>query len=269
MDELEVNNNHYIYTNSNNAESVVFNASLLEKLQENYGLVIHYKDIVMEVPVDLLKTEKHITFQFAEAAEDIISKHNNHVSSIYDLTILFGDEVFSDFGEHRVTLTFTVNEDKIENGNELAVYLLDENGEKQQEIDVEYDKEQQIVIADVAHFSLYGVFENTTPNEEQTEDEKEDNEPETDHGDENPNEKIPEEESTTNNTDKDNTSNEKNEKSVQEKESPRSSQSQYEETEGQPLPDTATNQFNYILIGLLVITGGCILFFITRVRKYK
>ncbi len=255
--ELEISDNQYMYTNSSNQESIVINASLLEELQEDYELVIDYKDIAIEVPVALLQKEENITFQFAEAGEEINNKHNNQVSSIYDLKILAGEEVMADFGEHQVTLTFTVNEDKIENWDQLVVYLLEENGEKQKEIDVEYDNEQQIVMAEVAHFSLYGVFENSTPDEEQTEDEKEGNESEID------NEEKTTEEPSTNNTDQDDKNDGNNEK-----ESTTSPQSQNEQTEGQPLPDTATNQFDFLLIGLLLITGGSIVFFVSKLRRY-
>ncbi|WP_208589753.1 glycoside hydrolase family 18 protein [Gracilibacillus suaedae] len=263
--ELEISDNQYMYTNSSNQESIVFNASLLEELQEDYELVIYYKDIAMAVPVELLQTEENITFHLAEAAKEINSEHDNQVSSIYDLTILVGEEVMADFGEHQVTLTFTVNEDQIENWDQLAVYLLGENGKKQQEIDVEYDKEQQIVMADVPHFSLYGVFENSTPDEEQTEDsEKEDDQSNTDNSDQNSNEKTSDEGTSTNNSDKDSTTDEK-----KEKRSTTSTENQKEQTESQRLPDTATNQFHYILIGLLVIAGGGIIFFVTRVTKYS
>ncbi|MGN8644753.1 glycoside hydrolase family 18 protein [Gracilibacillus sp. HCP3S3_G5_1] len=254
MSELTLDNNQYIFNNPNHFEKLVFNASLIEQLQEDSELVIHYRDIVMEVPVALIQTEQNITFQFAEAEEKIKRKFDNHVSPIYDLTILSGDQLLSNFDKHSIKLIFSVDKNQIENWDRLAVYLLDDNGEKQQEIDVAYDKVQQIVMANVSHFSLYGVFQRSTP--KQPSDDNKQDEKKIKKGINSEPPKGKKKKGNTADMEK-----KDNDKAL-------SLNSQNEQLEGQRLPDTATNLYNYMVIGLLLVAISGMIFFLSRFRKH-
>ncbi|UOQ46727.1 glycosyl hydrolase family 18 protein [Gracilibacillus caseinilyticus] len=271
MDDLEINGEEYKYTNLEDKESVEFQASLIEEMPANAKLTIMYKDLVMSVPVSVLKTGQNITIQFGPVEGKIKDKQDHLISSLYDLQLLSGEDSITDFGENSVTLTFEVDAEQVDNWDELALYLLDETGKKTKENPVKYDKENATVSSEVAHFSIYGVFQNIT--EEDTTDGNENESGSDNDNDErdSPEENTDTEEEPTEAPDENANSADKvkEEKSEQgNQESPKQPDTNLEnEEEGQYLPNTATNQYKFLLAGLLLVIAGGSVQFISPLRK--
>lgn len=141
-------------------------------------------------------------------------------------------EYITDFKDSPITLTFVVDKDKVKNWADLVVYYIDENGEKAEAIDVTYNEKTGEVFVTVTHFSTYALFE-----EEGSGTAKSVN-TQSDQGGEEENTgtvKVVDESGTTGSsgsTDKD----------------------------GQRLPNTATDHFNLLMMGVIVFgLGGSIL----------
>ncbi|UOQ86699.1 glycoside hydrolase family 18 protein [Gracilibacillus salinarum] len=274
IDDLEVDGEEYKYSNQENKESVVFQATLIDELPENAKLTILYHDLKISVPVSNVKTGANITIKFTPFDGEVKEKQDRLISNLYTLQILTGEDSLTDFTENPVTLTYGVNAEKVENWDELALYLLDETGKKTKEFPVTANEEKATVSGEVSHFSIYGVFQNIMEEDTTEEDENETGSDkdadDTDLPEEETKEEPTEEEPGDNTDEKTNSNDTKNQaKSDQgNQEGTRQSETNLEEdAEGQPLPDTATNQYRSLLAGFLsVITGGLVLFF-SRLRK--
>ncbi|MEH7252450.1 choice-of-anchor I family protein [Neobacillus niacini] len=140
---------------------------------------------------------------------------------VYDFSIQAEDgKKIEKFGQHKVTLKFDVDSTKVRDWKNIVVYYIDENGKKAEKIiPVKYDSKNGDIWAEVSHFSTYGVFEEAPSDVNST---------------------VPEV-----------TSSEKN--------STVPLAASKNSNAGNELPNTATNHFNLLLMGLmLVVIGGIV-----------
>src|SRR5699024_12335333 len=78
------------------------------------------------------------------------------LSSVYDIKLFQGEKGIEQFSED-VTLTFNVNEEKVEKADDVHIAYLDEDQDTWIAVDGTYSEGQ--VTADVDHFSIFTVFD--------------------------------------------------------------------------------------------------------------
>ncbi|WP_240468565.1 bacterial Ig-like domain-containing protein [Gracilibacillus sp. YIM 98692] len=180
--------------------------------QKNATIDVQKQDVEMNVPAALLTNgEEAVEISFEKLSD--IENMENALSAVYDFTINQGGKIISEFGDHTVTLTFTVDADQVNNPDNVSVYYWNPDTEIWEPVGGQYESGK--IRVETSHFSTYTVFEST-------DDESQTDKPGTDAG--------------TN--------------------------------DGSDLPDTATNAFNWLILGLLVlVTGACLLFM--NKRKVK
>ncbi|MGG0717530.1 choice-of-anchor I family protein [Robertmurraya massiliosenegalensis] len=183
--------------------------------------------VEVEIPLILLKDlNQRVTINILPMS------YEGAVGPVYDFTIQAEDGTLIDkFEDSKIILQFKVDPKEIKNWEDVVVYYIDENGKKAEKImPTSYDSTNGNVWVEVSHFSTFGVFEETA---------SENDEP------------NPEEEPSNNNgsnTDEDPSDN---------KDSNTNGKQSEKNNSGHKLPDTATNHFNLMAIGLiLVVLGG-------------
>jgi LPXTG-motif cell wall-anchored protein len=192
------------------------------------------------------------------------------VSSVYDFTIQISESTFqTDFSDNPVVLTFKVS--NVKDWNNLKVKFIDSKGQiSNEEVKIlSINKETGEVVAEVTHFSSYGVFEITPTSTDNT------NNNGGTTGNTNNNSGTTGNTSnnggTTGNTSNNggttgttnvntNTNTNTNGTGTQ-----TNTTNGTTSTTGNALPDTATNSFNLLLAGLMLLTAGGA--FVIRNRK--
>lgn len=138
-----------------NVTSISISKEVLNALAPDAIIVIRRDDVSAEIPVSNLRVDQALTFSIT----DIADIYPNALSKIYDFTIQ--DEsgnYLSDF-EKAVTLTFTVDPSKVDNEKGLRLGYITEDGKIEYYTIKNYDEATGKVVAEVNHFSSYGIFQ--------------------------------------------------------------------------------------------------------------
>ncbi|WP_078552357.1 endo-1,4-beta-xylanase [Bacillus alkalicellulosilyticus] len=139
------------------ADAFVFSKTVLETLGADAKIIVSNGQAKAKVPVSvLLSTDaEYVTFTFGDdLAEDYLFDNATAVSGVYDFTIVDSEGNFISEFEEAITLSFAVNATDIEN---VQVWYINEDGNPTAfETVITGDNE---VSADVNHFSIYGAFE--------------------------------------------------------------------------------------------------------------
>ncbi|ENH98129.1 S-layer domain-containing protein [Gracilibacillus halophilus YIM-C55.5] len=222
------------------ANQVEIKKSVIDQLNESDSIALTFENVQATIPVSNVQGKGDITFTVDEVA-DVKVDHADAISTLYDFSLQSNGEQL-DFNDP-ITLSIPINGDRVTNQENVKVFYIDENGVKQEEITPErIDLSTGEVVANVEHFSMYGVYEVAS---EQTGDGSGNDEGSTEDG-------TNDEGSSDGDSNNDSTSTEEEEA----------------ETEGETLPDTATNQYRWLLFGLLLtIAGGAILYFARRKQQ--
>ncbi|QGH36784.1 family 43 glycosylhydrolase [Gracilibacillus salitolerans] len=247
--DLEKVNN--VYQTNVDTKKTIIKKEVVDQLDETAFIVLQLENVQVKIPVSILKGKEDIVFELGEVSETIKSKNTNAVSDLYDFTLTSNGEDIS--FDSPVTLTFKVDEEKVKNWDNLIVVYVNENGEQIEEIIPEsIDSATAEVGADVSHFSIYGVFEvagDGTSDDGSSEDENG-----TGSNDPSDNEGRAEDDGSTENNDEtgDDSSSDNDDQT---------------EGDGETLPETATNQYNWLALGLLLLAIGVGAFLTVRERK--
>ncbi|WP_058308989.1 glycosyl hydrolase 53 family protein [Gracilibacillus massiliensis] len=146
------------YKTTKEARSTSISKEVINQLDDEAQIELTKNDIKVSLPVSILKGKGDIQFSFGKVSSDIISAHADSLSTLIDFTLTAGGETIN--FDTPVTLTFTIDPDKVKNWNNVKVYYIDENGEKKEEATiVSIDKDTGEIVSEVDHFSIYGVFE--------------------------------------------------------------------------------------------------------------
>ncbi|SFL73068.1 arabinan endo-1,5-alpha-L-arabinosidase [Gracilibacillus orientalis] len=246
VDDLEKVNN--VYQTNVDMKKTIIKKEVVDQLDETAFIALQMDHVQVKIPVSILKGKEDIVFELGEVSETIKSKYANAVSDLYDFTLTSGDKEIS--FDSPVTLTFNVDAEKVTNWDNLRVVYMDENGELQEEIIPESVEDSTAeVIAEVSHFSIYGVVEvaDDTNGDGPTGDGTGSEDPSgTEGGSE-------DDGSTDNGSETGDDSSAGNDEQT--------------EGDGETLPDTATNQYNWLALGLLLIAVGLGVFLTVRGRK--
>ncbi|WP_077065152.1 LamG-like jellyroll fold domain-containing protein [Gracilibacillus massiliensis] len=204
LNKLQLEDN--IYKIKDTAKKVTLTKKVIDQLDENASIELDGENVTVNIPVSILKDKEDIEFEFDDVSEDVASKNTDALSSLYDFKLLSeGKEISFD---SPITVTFTIDPDKVENWDNINVVYIDDNGDKKEVIvPNSIVKTTGEVVAELSHFSIYGVFE------------------------------LADEEIA-----------------------------QIEDAEN-TLPDTATNQYNWLILGLVLMAVGGSIFLIVRNRK--
>lgn len=174
----------------------------------------------------------------------------NSLSSTYDFTIKQGTRNISQFDEG-ITLTFNVNASRAKNPNNLKVFYFNEETGEWEKVGGEYSKGKVSVVT--YHFSKYTVFE--------VEDEDSDNivevkptKPEPEKPKPSPKQEDPSKDEEL----KEQNKQDSTEETAVEKEE------QKAQGESNKLPKTATNVYNVLFVGMLLMIVGVTLYLIHR-----
>jgi LPXTG-motif cell wall-anchored protein len=145
------------------------------------------------------------------------------VSAVYDFTIKQGGKEIKTF-EEKVTLTFSVNSDKVNDKDKVQLFYQNPESEEWEAIGGEWQDGH--VTAQTDHFSTFTAFvDGEVLPQPVTEDGETWQQPEAEDGE---------------------------------------TQQQPETEDGQKLPETATNTYQYLLAGFILLVSGTIFFFIRR-----
>ncbi|WP_186577116.1 glycosyl hydrolase [Aquibacillus kalidii] len=202
------NDTSEVYSFEQVAKRVKISKGEINKLESGYKIQLTNGNVTALLPVSLIKGKGNIEFIFGEVTEKVANKNKDALSQIIDFRLLSDGKEITNFNDNPITLTFKVNPDKVNNWEDLKVVFIDGKGVKKEFITpVSYNKKTGEVVAEVEHFSTYGVFEIAD----------------------------------------DLVGNSGNDQ----------------------LPDTATSQFNWIVLGLLMLVFGGIAFLLTRKKKLQ
>lgn len=206
-------------------------------VQQKNELKINKGDVALQLPTVVLE-------QFVSEGENQPIKiklekqeSSNALGPVYDFTITVGSKEISDFNGHNVTLNLQVNPKLVEglNPDEIKAFYFNEETNEWEVIENSfYDGSNGIVTANTTHFSTFGVF-------------KEDH---------NVNQSLPTVANVSDNNDK-------NGKSA----NISGPSSQNQSPGGKELPDTATNLYNYLLLGIVLLLIGAGFYLYDRRRK--
>ncbi len=230
-----------VYSVKNSAKTTTISQEVLDQLPLDSKIELTYESTKVQVPVEILKVGKGITFDFGEVSASI-EKKSGAISKLYDFTIVDEDGTkISNFGKNKVTLIYTLEPSDVKNWDNLKVFLLDHDGNIQgnEDIETKFNKETNEVTASVPHFSIYGVFElaATTPPVEPGEPETpapgSDEEVDTPSSDPEKEEEVPTVEKVSS---------------------------------GKELPNTATSSYTNLLIGSLLLLAGIVGYLVMKRR---
>lgn len=229
------------------------------KLSANQLVTLHEKDVTLnlekqnvKVHVPLSNFEDDLDIEFS-MEKTSVAGGENAVSEIYSFHIKQGDTYIRQFATP-ITLSFEVDVTNVSDTSLLKVFYFNE--EKQNWELVGGTFENGFVTANVDHFSTYAVF---ASNQVITEEEEETTElPVTEDSvvDENR-----EDENVTSPIDESGS----NEEEVV-TEGSNNTEENSSEKEGLRLPDTATNAYNYMMIGFFGLLAGLLVLFSQRRR---
>lgn len=206
----------------------------------NDNLVIKKGNVDVTIPMAVLPNNKGVTVTVKEIAF-------KNALSVFDFTIKTEDgKYISDFGKNPVTIKFVLDPSKVKNWDNLRVYYI-ANGKRTNEFftPFKYNKATGEVWVKVTHFSAYGVFEVESSASDDTNTGGANNDS-TDKGTTAPAKKDAENKSKTKTA------------STAKTDSAKS---------GHALPNTATDNFNLLALGVLVSIMGGALLMIAKLRK--
>ncbi|MBP3951601.1 endo-1,4-beta-xylanase [Bacillus suaedae] len=236
-DDLVITEDEKVFEVKTTSDSFKFSKSVLNKLGSDAEILITNGKARAQVPVSilLLTGADHVTFNFGEDLSEKYTFGNAQaVSAVYDFTITDASgNAITEFGDERVTLMFTVSADNI---NNVVIWYIDEDGNATSfETKVTGENE---VSADVNHFSMYGAFEveasaNPKPSTPEL-------------GTEGPSTEVPNGGDT---------------------EQPKAEDPVKGNGVSEKLPNTATNFYTSMLMGVLLVIAGFIVYLASRRRE--
>lgn len=250
-------------------------------IENNQTLDVQREGVHTSIPASSFDkyNDEPVTVEINEVEND-----PNSLSSTYDFTIKQGTRTISQFDEG-ITLTFNVNASRAKNPRNLKVFYFNEETNLWENIGGTYHSNGTVTVV-TAHFSKFTVFEaedeesdeivdlkDNTPNDEESEDknppkvedpndkgskdEKENNEKPIDNKNTNDDQEI----IVENTTDKE-TNNVKTEVESNQSETKITN----DDDKSNELPSTATNLYNLLAVGLLLILTGATVYLINRRR---
>src|SRR5690625_838823 len=138
-----------------NVTSISISKEVLNALAPNAIIVISRDGVSAEIPVSNLSKDQALIFSI----KDVVGNYQNALSQIYDFTIQDESGNYLTNFEEAVTLIFTVDDSKVTDVKDLRLGYITEKDKVEYYSIKNYDEANGKVIAEVNHFSGYGIFE--------------------------------------------------------------------------------------------------------------
>ncbi|WP_158515116.1 bifunctional 2',3'-cyclic-nucleotide 2'-phosphodiesterase/3'-nucleotidase [Bacillus weihaiensis] len=229
-------------------------------IEQHASIEFIRNDVAVTIPASNLEVYA-TTFTIENLGSD-----EDTLTNMYDFTIEQNGTSITTF-EEAVTLSFTVDPT---NTVDPAVYYLNEETNEWELQESSYNSEAGKVNGYVNHFSVFTVMEMTsTPDPTNPDDDdKETGNDDSGTGSDTDSGSDEGTGSDSDNTESGTDTTEKGNIDYEQVSSDDSSKDQ-SSTNGKSLPNTATNSFNFLLLGLIALAAGGIFFFIQRKRKLQ
>ncbi|WP_058308585.1 hypothetical protein [Gracilibacillus massiliensis] len=162
-DDIKVNSNGHVRVFSWDIEQFM--------IAEKKSLVISEETVSISYPIGLFKSGAIVDFIHEKVATNNYPALNGikTVGDFYDFNLLIDDEYQGDLSSP-VSLTFDIDPSEVDDVNNLRLVFVDEDGNIEY-IEGTYDADNNQFIAEVTHFSVYGVVEvESSEEEEKTQD---------------------------------------------------------------------------------------------------
>lgn len=199
---------------------------------KNIVLTILKGDISMDIPSSAFSGTGDAVIKIER-----LKQIDDALSNVYDITITHGDKAIEEFSEP-ITLTLDVFADNVTNPEHLHLYHLNEDANEWQLVNGSELANNQVT-APLHHLSTFAAFEEADDNDENTNGGAG---PGSSNGDGSGNNQPPKVEKTGTGSGS---------------------------GLGGFLPDTATNMFNYLLIGIVLLVSGAGIWYIGYYRKQR
>ncbi|EKN71505.1 hypothetical protein BABA_01350, partial [Neobacillus bataviensis LMG 21833] len=231
------------------------------KENPNAKVIVKKGNLVVSFPLNMLPIDQDFALNILKDSKD----YANSLSPVYDFIIVKDDNTFvKEFKDHPVQLKFIIDPSKVTNWDDVKVKYIDDKGVMQDEVIkiISINKTTGEVVAEVTHFSKYGVFQIASSTNTGSTDNDTSNTGYTDKGSSNNGTSNT---GSTNGTASGSTSTSQTSTTTNTNSGSTNSVS----TAGNTLPDTATNSFDLLALGLLLISLGGIVLFVRRKNSLK
>jgi len=203
-------------------------------IEKNADIVVKKSGVTMTLPASILNDQADVVIRIEQLSTDdmTIPKEATLVGTMYDVTITQAGTLLDRFDDD-VTLSFVIDENKVNNTDNVHVFYLEPDTNKWFDLGGDYD--EGIITVTTDHFSVFVVMEKTdepqdgkddttqSPSDDQHED-RDDNPAQKTEG-----EKLP-------------------------------------DTEGERLPETGTSMYTLLLIGAVLLGLGAIALIVKKRR---
>lgn len=238
------------------ATSTSISPTILELLNEEKHITLSKSNININIPVKELKTiSLNKTVQID--INDVSINYSDALSAVLDFNIFVDSEKYSNRFSEPFIVTFIVDPSKVRDWDNIELRYINDSGQAVSYKDqiISKNKETGEVVAEIHHFSTYGIYEIPTNNNNSEE-------PplgsETDDKGEIPSAEGPTSSTNEGNSGSDNT--------IENTESNVTNTSDSMNDTGKKLPNTSTSTYNIMLLGGLLILLG-IGIFILKCKK--
>ncbi|WP_462410645.1 Ig-like domain repeat protein [Neobacillus sp. Marseille-QA0830] len=143
-----------------NADHTTFSTALLNSLNEDNPILLSKSGTQLSIPVSELKriaANQDVQIDI----HDVTANYSDALSAVLDFDILVDSKKYSGQFAEPFTVTFNVDPSKVKNWDNIELRYIDDNGKaisyKDQIVSV--NKETGEVVAKIYHFSTYGIFE--------------------------------------------------------------------------------------------------------------
>lgn len=146
-----------VYRIDNTTSITLLKKEVIDQLLDNASIELNKGQVTATIPVRLLKSREDVIFTFGDVSNDIRLAYPNVLSELYNFTLYSNGEAIP--LDQPVRLTFHINPSEVSDWDNLKVVYINDNGVIEEQITPEYDKNTGKVVAEVSHFSIYGVVE--------------------------------------------------------------------------------------------------------------
>ncbi|WP_249869241.1 LPXTG cell wall anchor domain-containing protein [Oceanobacillus saliphilus] len=259
LNDLKDSNGNVV---AENAKYFMITKILLDTLDSDKELILTNDGIKVAVPIGALKSLSKDSYILALDLTNVTDQYPNAKSSVYDFSLFLDYEYVENTAFPKpFEVTFYVDPKKVTNWNDIVLRYIDQDGKitdyKNQFVSINAATGE--IVANIYHFSTYGIFEvpgsgSPTNNGESlviTGVNEDKNKDESSKGKKNAPESVNKVSSKSKSSSADETATD----------APKQNQL------GSILPDTATNTFNILAIGLIVLLFGLLLVIWKKPKK--
>ncbi|RKQ29266.1 hypothetical protein [Oceanobacillus halophilus] len=240
----------------NNASGLILFSDVLKVLDNDRYIMLRKDGVLLSIPINALKEIANGQLTQLEMI-DYTNGYPDALSKVFHFNLLLNLEEYEKDFPYPFEITFTVDPDQVKSWDDLVLRQIDANGKitdsKKQILHI--DRETGKIVVEVYHFSTFGIFEIEGSGDPETKASAESDKKTTTND---------EKTDAKSDSESDSKSDSKTKSKETEDKTDKSSTSKNISQFGEKLPDTATNMFTFIGIGLILLLTGFLLWIWTR-----